>query len=373
MNVLQICNDFFNTRLYSNLFNKLKEYKVNNMVFIAVNNKAILHPYEKNVFEIKCFNSLDRLLVFTKGEKSFKAIINKINLKEIDIVHAHTLFSNGFIAYLIKKNYNIPYIVAIRNTDVNVFFKYGIHLRSLGIQIMKNAERIIFLSDAYRTEVGNRFVSDTDMIWFEQKSLTIPNGIDEYWIKNILTGKEILEKEKNDIRLVIAGEINKNKNQLTVIKACEELISRGYNCKVDLLGKISDEQIFSELKKHRCANYLGVFNKEQMLELYRSKNYIFVMPSFTETFGLVYAEAMSQGIPAIYTRGQGFDKQFEDGEIGFCVDPDNYIEIADRILAVKDKYSLLSNNCLKNVKKFDWDDISKRYYDIYFSGVSNYA
>lgn len=373
MNVLQICNDYFNTGLYANLFNKLNEYEVNNIVFIAVSNKAPLHSAEKNIFEIKCFNSLDRLLFFTKGGKSFKAINQKVDFKKIDFVHAHTLFSNGYIAYLIKKKYNIPYIVAIRNTDVNVFFKYGIHLRSLGIQIMRNADRIIFLSDAYRSEVKNRFVSNTDIMWFEQKSLIIPNGIDEYWIKNIFTERKLLEEEKNDIRLVIAGEINKNKNQLTVIKACEELILRGYNCKVDILGKISDEQIFSELKKHNCANYLGVFNKEQMLELYRSKNYIFVMPSFTETFGLVYAEAMSQGIPAIYTRGQGFDKQFEDGEIGFCVDPDNYIEIADRILDVKDKYSLLSNNCLKNVKKFDWDDISKRYYDIYFSGVSNYA
>lgn len=48
MNVLQICNDYFNTGLYANLFNKLNEYEVTNMVFIAVSNKASLHPVEKN-------------------------------------------------------------------------------------------------------------------------------------------------------------------------------------------------------------------------------------------------------------------------------------------------------------------------------------
>ena len=38
--------------------------------------------------------------------------------------------------------------------------------------------------------------------------------------------------------------------------------------------------------------------------IYR-ENDIYVMPSIIETFGLVYAEAMSQGLPVIYTRGQG--------------------------------------------------------------------
>lgn len=31
------------------------------------------------------------------------------------------------------------------------------------------------------------------------------------------------------------------------------------------------------------------------------------MPSFKETFGLVYAEALSRFIEVIYTKGQGFD------------------------------------------------------------------
>ena len=43
-------------------------------------------------------------------------------------------------------------------------------------------------------------------------------------------------------------------------------------------------------------------------------NDIFVMPSVTELL-LVYAEAMSQGLPVIYTRGQGFDGQFEEEKL----------------------------------------------------------
>ena len=44
----------------------------------------------------------------------------------------------------------------------------------------------------------------------------------------------------------------------------------------------------------------------------------FCLPSHAETFGLVYVEAMSQGLPIIY-EGQGFDKQFQDGEVD-CIE-----------------------------------------------------
>ena len=52
--------------------------------------------------------------------------------------------------------------------------------------------------------------------------------------------KENYGRWKKGISPVIACEINRNKNQLAIIKACEELILRGYNSQVDILGKISD-------------------------------------------------------------------------------------------------------------------------------------
>ena len=45
------------------------------------------------------------------------------------------------------------------------------------------------------------------------------------------------------------------------------------------------------------------------------------MTSLGESFGLTYAEAMSQGVPVIYSKGQGFDGQFKEGVVGYHVDP----------------------------------------------------
>jgi glycosyltransferase involved in cell wall biosynthesis len=69
----------------------------------------------------------------------------------------------------------------------------------------------------------------------------------------------------------------------------------------------------------------------ELIDIYRA-NDIFVMPSFTESFGLVYAEAISQGLPVVYSIGQGFDRQFPEGEVGYHADPNSAQSVADAIL-----------------------------------------
>jgi glycosyltransferase involved in cell wall biosynthesis len=95
------------------------------------------------------------------------------------------------------------------------------------------------------------------------------------------------------------------------------------------------------------------------------------MPSVTETFGLVYPEAMSQGLPVIYTSGQGFDGQFQDGQVGFAVNCYDAEEIAEKIIKIVANYQELSENAVKNAKKFRWSDINQKYMNIYQEIQSN--
>lgn len=91
------------------------------------------------------------------------------------------------------------------------------------------------------------------------------------------------------------------------------------------------------------------------------------MPSHHETFSLVHAEAMSQGLPVIYSRGQGFDGQFEDGVVGFSVQYDSPEEIAEKVIDIINNYEAISQNCVEKADKFDWDKIAGKYIEIYKS------
>lgn len=51
--------------------------------------------------------------------------------------------------------------------------------------------------------------------------------------------------------------------------------------------------------------------KKQLREAFSISD-IFVMPSKPETFGLVYVEALSQGLPILYAKGEGFDGYFDE-------------------------------------------------------------
>ncbi|KUO49310.1 MAG: hypothetical protein APF76_16030 [Desulfitibacter sp. BRH_c19] len=93
------------------------------------------------------------MIFHLKHIKIFKDAVRQYRINDYSVVHAHSLFSNGYIALNLKRKFGKPYIVAVRNTDVNIFFKYMIHLRRLGVQILENADRIIFLSKAYRDKV----------------------------------------------------------------------------------------------------------------------------------------------------------------------------------------------------------------------------
>ena len=129
-----------------------------------------------------------------------------------------------------------------------------------------------------------------------------------------------------------------------------------------MAGKIKDKTVFKKIKDK--IEYKGILNKEELMKYYR-KSDIFIMPSIKETFGLVYAEAMSQGLPVIYTEGQGFDEQFEEGVVGFRVNGKDEKSIVNAVKNICNNYNSISNNCIKMITKFNWKKICTDYNNVY--------
>ena len=80
--------------------------------------------------------------------------------------------------------FGVPYIVAIRNTDINVFFRYMLNLKKVGLQIMMEAERIVFVNESYRKKTINELTPPEFKDTLEAKSIVLPNGIDPFWHEN---------------------------------------------------------------------------------------------------------------------------------------------------------------------------------------------
>src|SRR5699024_3946936 len=159
MKVMHICTYYIGNKLYSNLINALSDDEIEQYIYIPIRNKE---HFEKNKITTKSKKNLTynynnilkkyhRLFFFNKIYKQKREIEKDLYKFKPDVIHAHALFSDGGTAYLLKKKYDINYIVNVRNTDINVFYKFFLYLRPLMSKILKNAESVVFISFAYKS------------------------------------------------------------------------------------------------------------------------------------------------------------------------------------------------------------------------------
>ncbi|MGM0567465.1 MAG: glycosyltransferase, partial [Bacteroidota bacterium] len=110
--------------------------------------------------------------------------------------------------------------------------------------------------------------------------------------------------------------------------------------------------------------------KEKLIEEYRRAD-VFAMPSHSETFGLVYIEAMSQGLPVLYAKNEGIDKLFEDFTVGTAAEHDSPEDIAAKLLLIEQNKERLAKNALEQSIKFNWETVSEKYADVYLPVIEN--
>lgn len=365
MRILHINCNYIGTTLHQLMIEALEKCGIENEVFVPTYDKNVsVISTNENVYVSECFNKWDRVAFDYKQKKILKAIESHYDIKSFDLIHAYTLFTDGNVTRRLSEKYGIPFVVAVRNTDINDFLKKMIYLRKRGISTMYAAQKVFFLSKAYQNTVLDKYLRKKDCVNFINKFEIIPNGIDNFWFENRYFKKTIELKrfEQRHIKLMYAGGIDKNKNIVTTCKAIKLLKSEGWQVDFSVVGKIKDQKIYEEIRDE--VKYYFPRPKEELIELYREAD-IFIMPSYSETFGLVYAEAMTQALPVVYTRGQGFDGQFEEGIVGFHVDPYSVNDIVRAIVQIINNYERISMNCIEKSIHFKWDEIIKKYCDIY--------
>ncbi len=377
LRILHLCHNYSAKPLYLNLINEINAHGHRQIIYVPVRNRKLLDLNKsENRTNIEyhfsyILNLYTRLNYFHKIKKIYNDILKKIKFENIDLIHAHFLFSDGGPALKLKEKFGIKYIVAVRNTDLNVFFKYLIHTRSSAVRILENAEKIIILSPDYKEKLL-KYIPKQKTAQIQRKIIILPNGIDNYFIVNKIKNHKIINYK--NINCLYIGEYSYNKNVIRIIDAVKKIKNDGNNLKLFLVGEFGNnvKNVLrkTEQNKSFASSEPIIADKKNLVKKYRSCD-IFIMPSHHETFGLVYLEAMSQGLPVIYTKGQGIDGYFNSGYIGYSVNSKNIHDIADKIKKIIDNYQYLSTNCLKEIDNFNWHVIVEKYNQIYIDIIKN--
>lgn len=369
LKVLHIINGFLDTSVYSNLLSGLRSHgAASTVVCPCPYGKHIPESIPEYVYPMKSYSNWQRLFFLWKENKILKAVENeKIPVADYDIIHAHTVFTNGYAAWKLAKKYNKPFIVTVRNTDLNIFFRYRLNLRHLGIRILNDAAGVVFLSKSYQKRLAEEYLPDRCLDVLEKKSEIIPNAIYESYFANAMQHAPL--SGKKSLRILSVGSILPDKNFTTICEAVKILRESGLDASLQIVGKPVDEKELKKIKRYDFVHYNPPVSQQDLIPFFRN-NDIFVLASHRETFGLVYAEAMTQGMPVIYTAGEGFDQQFPDGTVGYGVNDRDPEDIARAIERAAANYDKLSHNSYTMAEKFRCCNVGKQLCEFYHRQIA---
>ncbi len=369
MKILHIANDFSNTKVHSNLVRELDCLGVQQVVFnpirtirkntIGKNEFPAQHTQFVYAVVVKPYH---HYLYHVKQYCLFRALQKRIDVTDINLTHAATLMTDGGVAYKLYKKYHIPYVVSLRNTDINGFLDKMPHTWHDARKILLNAKRIFFISQGLKEKFENHKVIKPILSQIEDKFVLMPNGIDDYFISNIR------KDQRAGHGVIYIGDFSNNKNVLRLGMAILQLREeKGLeDVKLTLVGggRNEDDSVEDLINSNPDVfNYVGkVYDKAKLCELLGA-NRVFAMPSINETFGLVYLEALSQNLPVLYTKGQGIDGLFDD-TIGVGVDPLSIPEIKEALKGMLLNIDRYSNNCI-DFNAFKWATIAEKYREHY--------
>lgn len=202
---------------------------------------------------------------------------------------------------------------------------------------------------------------------FRNPIAVIPNGV-----HFPATSKKIsLSRLTNQPRRVLfLSRISPTKGLLNLINAWAQICSDGWRLQIagpDEIGHLAE--VLARAQQVGVADsieYVGVVDGNAKSQLYHNAD-LFVLPTFTENFGVVVAEALAHGLPVITTRGAPW-QDLATYKCGWWID----IGIAPLVAALREGMALsdaerqtIGANGMEYVSRYDWNGIAAQTLDVY--------
>jgi len=247
-------------------------------------------------------------------------IIKIVKNNKYDILHAHICTPGGYLAFIIKRLYKIPYIIHVHGRDVQEFDEFTIEEKNQIVNIYENANALVCNS----TKTYNLVKK---IVKKEENIRIIPFSVDVNFIKKTKTFDE------NIIKLVSVCNLKKVKSIADVINAINISNIKG-KIMYDIIGYGEEyyelRKLINMYKLNNSIRLLGSLDNEDVLNILSDYD-VFVLPSKNEAFGVAYLEALACGLPCIAIKGQGWEDIDPMHESIIPVCPDDITELKNAL------------------------------------------
>ena len=324
-----------------------------NISFFLISNKTITNSFINND-RVVCktnhlLNSLNFLSFFS--QLLYSTNFFKTNNCDLVFIPGGIFVGNFKPIYTMSQN-----MIPFEDEQLNTFsflkkIKFTL-IRYLQINTFNKSKGIIFLSKYAKEKIQN-------YCEIKHKSVIIPHGIKQQKIN-------LYKYNEKKFTILYVSDFLPYKHNYNVVKAVSELISEGYNIKLNLVGKndkIQRDKIFKIINSdNRYKNNINVFGKlssEEVETHYKNSN-LFLFASTCENLPFIILEAMSFGLPIVSSNKRPMIDILDGEDIFFnSMDITSIKEIISKNMSYKKLINLSEKN-FNCSKEYLWDTNSYR-------------
>ncbi|OQX21342.1 MAG: hypothetical protein BWK75_03295 [Candidatus Altiarchaeales archaeon A3] len=298
------------------------------------------------------------------AEGAYKSALKLISEKNInfDIIHAHFIYYAGYVGAKLKEKYKKPLIITGHGTDVyELPFKYK--------NFEKMAKYAISEADYVTTVSKSNYIKLIELGVKKEKVTVIQNAYDANKFKQISKEecKDRLNISKKSKIILSVGMLEEIKGHKYLINAMKKVVDEKQNVLCFIIGggqlKARLQKLINDLNLNNYVKLVCAKPHDE-IPLWMNACDLFVLPSLSESFGIVQIEAMACGKHVVATRNGGSEEIVINEKLGYLVEPKNSDELAEKILLALNK-EWDKEYILNYVKKFSSDEIAKETLKIY--------
>lgn len=327
-----------------------------------------VHYHEVNVPEYPLFHYQPYELALSSK------LVDMVKLYKIEVLHVHYAIPHAYAGYMAKQmlkdeGIDIPMVTTLHGTDITLVGNHPFYKPAVTFSINK--------SD-FVTSVSQSLKEDTLKLFNIKKEIqVIPNFIELDKIKKEYKSPCQRSVMANDEERIITHISNFRKvKRIPDIIAIFNKIQKEIPAKLMMVGegpeKEKAEQLCRELGIQDKVIFFGNSNE---IDTILCQTDLFLLPSKTESFGLVALEAMACGVPVISSNAGGLSEVNKDGFSGYLSevgDVDGMANNALKILKNQTDLDQFKKNALITAQQFDIKKILPLYEDLYQRAIAKY-
>lgn len=185
----------------------------------------------------------------------------------------------------------------------------------------------------------------------------VPNGIDEF---RFLENPKFLIRNRNNLNLVCISEWGRHKNIKTLLKAFNLLLNKNGHLKLIVFGRglgVEDAgcKWATQQGLTNSVEFRGYQSQDAVIACLRKEADLFISPTLEESLGMIFVEAMAQGVACVGGSTSGaVPWVLDNGESGFLVNVKSSDKLSadiSRIIEDPNKIELVAKRGYERAKK----------------------